>query len=291
MRPLFSEAQERVDDAKSKLNQARNAQDLLQEGGFLFAESMQLAKAMVTARGLPNMDTYTDFLLIVAGPFLRGQCCWIQDRWQAESTRLMLDFDAQFNEPKGFTYVSQGTGWGRITHELSHFFAGGDIYAESYADGSFLEGSAGPYAMMGTAGDNPALYIGYNIEKRLDYFAEGANGNIKYLEWGSVPRLNETYELVAHAKTQNPVGDQVFHLLRIKVTEGLYYNVEVRQRPDASAGAAATYQFDNMIPLMPAGAADRAGVIAYKVVENNNQSNNLGAQHAIDAAPADASSW
>jgi len=264
----IEEAEEELEEAEDKLRAAQNANNKLQEPDFLFAEALLGARAAV-----PDFDTYSDYLVIVAGPFLRGQCCWINTGYHAESIRLGLRFDIDFPEPKGLTYVSQGASWDRIVHELSHFFAGGDLYSEGFADGSFLEGNAGPFAMMGNHGGKP-LYIGYNIEKRLDYFDESANGNVQFLEWGSVADFDQLFDLVAHAKSEDPIGDDTKHLLRLKVTDGLFYYVEVRQRPDPSLGATADYVFDPSIPLDASNPPWKGGVIIYKAVENNNQSNN-----------------
>jgi len=58
--------------------------------------------------------------------------------------------------------VSQQADWGRMAHELSHFFAGGDLY------GGPSDASAAPFDMMGNHDSHP-IYSGYNMEKRLDF--------------------------------------------------------------------------------------------------------------------------
>lgn len=263
---------EQIQAAKDKLNAATNAQGLLQEPDFLFAEALIGAKA-----AMPDFDTYTDYFIILAGPDLRGQNFGTQTGYHAESSNPSLSigsFDIDFAGPKGITYVAQTADWGRMVHELSHFFAMGDIYAESFADGGYIEGSAAPFAMMGNHDQHP-LYIGYDIEKNLNYFNESLpGGNVVFLEWGSVADKDETYDLVAHSKTQDPAGNSDRHLLRLKVTDGLLYYVEVRQKPDVTFGAEGDYSFDTDIPLVPSNPAWQAGVIIYKAVENNNQSNN-----------------
>ncbi len=264
----IDQAEEDLETAKASLGEVQNDADTLQRPNFLFAEALIGAKAAV-----PDFDTFSDYLVIVAGPFLRGYCCWIENGFHAEWTVQGLQFDIDFPEPKGITYVSQEASWDRITHELSHFFASGDLYSESFADGSFLEGNAGPFAMMGKHNQKP-LYIGYNMETWLDYFDESANGNVKFLEWGSVADFDQSFDIVAHSKTEDPVGNATVHLLRLKVTDGLFYYVEVRQRPDPSLGADADYVFDPQIPLDPSNPAWQGGVIIHKAVENNNQSNN-----------------
>lgn len=267
----IEEAEDELEEAEAALRAAKNARNLLQEKNFLFGEAFTEAKISDPV----VFDDVDDYLVIVAGPFLRGQNFGAQSGYHAESTNPMIDlrFDIDFDGMKGVTYVAQQANWGRIVHELSHFFAIGDIYEFGYADGSKLEGAAAPFAMMGSHDSHP-LYIGYDIEKKLDYFDESTNGNVKFLEWGSVADIDETYNLIAHAKTQDPVGDDTYHLLRLKVTEGLYYFVEVRQQPDPTIGLAADYVFDPNIPLDTSNPAWKGGVIIYKAVENGNQSNN-----------------
>lgn len=267
----IDEAENDLEEAEEALRAAINSKNLLQEPNFLFGEAFTKAKALDPT----TFDDVTDYLVVIAGPFLRGQNFGTQPGYHAESTNPMIDlrFDIDFEGMKGVTYVAQEADWGRIVHELSHFFAIGDIYGEGYADGSKIEGAAAPYAMMGNHNSHP-LYIGYDIEKKLDYFNESANGNVKFLEWGSVADFDETYNLIPHAKVEDPVGDDVYNLLRLKVTEGLYYCVDVRQQPDPTLGPAADYVFDPNISLDASNPAWKGGVIIYKAVENSNQSNN-----------------
>jgi hypothetical protein len=255
-----------IDDATQKVNNAKDANNTLQEPDFLFAEALLGAKAAV-----PDFDTYTDYFIIVAGSFLRGQCCWNETGYHAESTNpsLNLKFDIDFPSPKGGVYVAQGADWGRMAHELSHFFAIGDIYSEGHADGTFTEGNFASFELMGNHDSHP-LYSGYDITKNMHYFDESANGNVINLDWHASADKNETFDLVAHSSVQDPNGNGVAHVLKLKVSDGLSYFVEVRQQPDP----AAEYLFDANIPLVPANPAWKGGIIIYKAVENNNQSNN-----------------
>lgn len=251
-------AQAALDAAIATRDANSNKSGLIQQANFLYAEATIGAEAMMA-----DFDTYTDYFVVVAGPFLRGQCCWIESAWHAEHTAQMLMFDIGLGSPKGHTYVAQGANWGRMVHELSHFFAGGDLYGQT--------GNASAYGMMGSHDSHP-LYLGANMEMRLDYFDETANGNVKFLQWGSSADFDETFDIVAHAVTQNPSGDNDVHLVKLQVAPGLDYFIEVRQRPDATV-AEGDYIFDPNIPIAGAGATD-AGVIVTKSVGNNNQSNN-----------------
>jgi hypothetical protein len=264
----IDEAEEDLEEANEKKRVAQDAQGFLQEPDFAFAEALVQAKAAIG-----DFDTYSDYVLIMAGPFLRGANLGTKTGYHAESTILAIEADIDFVEPKGITYFAQGADWGRVVHEVAHFFAGGDLYSQSSADGSFVEGLAAPYAMMGNHDSHP-LFIGANMEKRLDYFDESVSGNVEFIEWGSVADYDDTIDVVAHAVTEDPTGDDVRHLIRMKVTDGLTYYVEVRQRPDSTFGPEGDYIFDTNIPLDPSNPAWEGGVIITKSVENNNQSNN-----------------
>lgn len=250
----------RRDQKKTALKQAQDSQGFLQQPDFAWAEALMRAKAAMGA----SFDDYTDYVLIVAGPFLRGACCWLTDQFHAESANPALPlgpFDVAFPAPRGGTYMAEDARPGRVAHELSHFFASGDLY----------DGSAGAFDLMGFH-DSMPLYSGYNMDIKTGYFDESAAGNVVKLDWGSPADMNQTFDLIQHGKTQDPAGDSVKHMITLKVTDGLYYFVEVRQRPDAAAGAGQDYLFDREIP--DGGAPHQSGVLITKAVENTNQSNN-----------------
>ncbi|NQX76189.1 IPT/TIG domain-containing protein, partial [Gilvibacter sp.] len=266
--PMATEAQVEaqqaiIDDRETKLKTAQRLKNLVQEPDFYYAEALIGAKAV-----MPDFDDYGDYVVICAGRFLRGSCCWREEGFHAESTILGLNLDIDFTARKGLTYVAQGTHWGRLGHELSHFFAGGDLYSNNPGNGS-----ASRYAFMGSHDSGP-LYIGYNMEKRLGYFEPS---NIANVNWGSSPTFNETFDVVAHANNPDSTTDDVVNLISLKVTEGLYYHVEVRQRPDASLGAPNDYIFDQNINLT--GSPSWAGgVLVSRATEDTNQNNNSDRQ-------------
>lgn len=257
----IANAEALLEQKKAGLKQAQDSSGFLQQPDFAWAEALLGAKA---ALGATNFNQYSDFFLVLAGPWMRGSCCWVTTSFHAESTNpgLMLGpFDIQFPAPRGGTWMAEDGMPGRMAHELSHFFASGDLY----------DGSAGAFDLMGFHDDRP-VYSAYNQHVRGNWVDQTAmTGNVVRLDWGTPADRNETFELVAHTKTQNPVGDAIKHLIRLNVGSGLMYFVEVRQKPD-SAVPESDLGFDANIPGVDA--ASNAGVLITRVVENNNQTNN-----------------
>jgi hypothetical protein len=89
--------------------------------------------------------------------------------------------------------------------------------------------------------------------------------NILDLQWDR-NAFQQEYEVAAHGLTENNTGAR-YHLIKIRVAEGLYYYVEARQRPGST-----TQIFDGSIPL--GATLQDGGVVVTKVltdVVNMNQ--------------------
>lgn len=252
-------AQALVDRKKASLQQANDSNGFLQQPDFAWAEALIGAKA---ALGEATFNSFSDHFLVLGGPWMRGSCCWVGTGFHAESSNPSLPlgpFDIDFPSPKGGTWMAEDGKPGRMAHELSHFFASGDLY----------DGSAGAFDLMGFHDDLP-MYSGYN-QHRKGQWLDG--GNVVELQWGSPADKNETYDLVAPLQTEGDASDGTRQVLQIRVTDGLYYFVEVRQRPDPAAAAGARPSFDQSLPGVDA--TTQSGVVITKAVESNNQSNNL----------------
>jgi hypothetical protein len=252
-------AQAVVNAKQAALDQANGAQGFLQQADFAYAEALIGAKA---ALGDAAFNAFTDHFLVLAGPWMRGSCCWLTTGFHAESTNPALPlgpFDIDFPSPKGGTWMAEDGKPGRMVHELSHFFASGDLY----------DGSAGAFDMMGFHDELP-MYSGYNQHLKGDWLEDG---NVVELQWGAASDFDQTFDLVAPLQAESPAGDDVKQVIRLRVTDGLYYFVETRQLPDPAAAAGAKPSFDRQIPGVDAGTM--SGVLITKAVESNNQSNNL----------------
>lgn len=242
-------AEDDVEHKKDMLNHAKDAQLYLQRPAFLFGEALIAAKNI-----MPDFDDYTDYVFVTAGipGAIRAQYTGYWSGVHAEY--LSTKFDIDFGVSKSMISVDQTERWRRITHELAHSFGLPDIYSETFSDGSMIVGSAEFWGLMGSLSlvARAPLYIGPHMARVLHYYAESnpqppEPGNIVPLEWGATPEFDEPYDLVVHGDTESPPSDDRFHLIRLKVGEGLLYTVEVRQRPDGSPGT--SHVFDPQIPL------------------------------------------
>ncbi|UUZ49261.1 hypothetical protein LP420_02245 [Massilia sp. B-10] len=143
--------------------------------------------------------------------------------------------------------ISQAANWGRCAHEFGHNVVsapsftgegtatlGEDIYSSDLIDGG--EATARFFDMMGSHDEHP-LFSGYHMEKLGYYNAP----NIQTLNWDRNPFTQE-FDVVAHGLTEDATAR--LHLVKIKVSDGLMYYVQVRQRPGATAQV-----FDENIPL------------------------------------------
>ncbi len=175
------------------------------------------------------------------------------------------------SNPLGLIAQSHTADWGRAAHEFAHnvldggLVLGEDVYSSDLVDGS--EATAAPFAMMGNHDSHP-LFSAFNIVQMGWY----DSANVARRDWDRNP-FSEEFDIVAHDLVQDASAGRI-HILEIRITSGLSYFVEARQRPDTTAVNPAI--FDENIPL--GMDADDGGVIVTKVVTdtlNNNHQTRL----------------
>jgi len=225
----------------------------------LFAESAQFA----VNDGF-TLDNYQVMACTVNlnGTFIRAWGGFFQSNFSYTGSGLNINITTSHN--LGLLAIQESADWGRFAHELGHDIIahpsglgnspsaatlGEDVYGSDLVDPS--EATAQNFDIMGNHDSHP-LFSAYHIET-LGYYN---STNILNLQWDRNP-FSQEYEVVAHGLAQNTAGGR-YHLLKIKVAEGLFYYVEVRQRPGAT-----TQVFDSNIPLD--GATQQGGVVVTKV--------------------------
>ncbi len=188
-----------------------------------------------------------------------------------------INIDITTNHNLSQIWINETANWGRCAHEVGHCIVdtpgnlsawenakvlGEDVYRSDLVDRDAA--TATSFDMMGSHDSHP-LFSAYYMEQ-LEYYSAA---NIRNLQWDRNP-FSQSFDVIAHGDAQNAAGGR-YHLVKIKVTDGLYYYIEVRQRPDAAAATPAIY--DENIPLNGAEAR-QGGVVVTKVltdVVNMNQ--------------------
>lgn len=260
----------KLDFWRESLETAINGQGLIKKSDAFFTDSFKAAQAA----GF-KLEEYEGFILIQHGPGLRGQS------WTDTGVPPYNGTHITFTGTKGLIYLDSHALWGRRAHEIGHWFGLGDIYQEYYADGTYVLGSGAPWDMMGnhdgslspTDGYGP-IFSGFHMADKLVYYDRYVHPDLPLpdvasREWTmDSPPLDEPFEIVAHDRTRD-IAPKI-HLLSLKVAEGLYYFVEVRQRP----GGHSPVIFDRSVPV-PTDLAHpwQGGVIVTKVLDNNNHAN------------------
>ncbi len=236
---------------RTKLRVAVDGQALLERGDRLMIDAFQAAQTA----GF-NLDGFTGLVVVVNGPFLRGQS-WQTDKFTEGGTTLVL------NERKGVYYVATGADWGRVAHETGHWLGMLDIYTEWHSDGTFTEGTAGPWCLAGNSGGGP-LWCAHQIQEKMAVYRTAVpNRNVALREWSpTAPALDETFDIIAHDAVQDSDENRI-HILKLVVSSGLTYYVEVRQKPTGLI-------FDQGIPV---GNADQGIVVVTRVMEGTSISN------------------
>ena len=264
---------------RNQLQQAGDSQNLIKDGATFMLDALPSAQAVLPPGEVLN--DFQGFIVIVNGGFLRGQS------WTAGGFHAPGVGDLTFNETKGVIYIATDASWGRIAHEIGHWLGMWDIYTDWHSDGTYTPGTAAPWCLSGDHDLEP-LWCAHQIhEKMAVYGTTPPNVNVVDLQWSpTAPAIDHTYEVIAHDANEDPDPnpDRV-HLLKLRVADGLWYFVEVRQAP-------AGLVFDQHLPL-PAGAP--AAVLVTRVFDGTSISNTrerpievfevlTAGQQAVDAA-------
>ncbi len=243
--------------------------------GMLARVTAQAAQAAVNEGFALNDYAMMASVLFLNGTFIRAWGGWSQQNFTYNNGLPVgnpnrVDINLTANHDINLLAIGESADWGRFAHEFGHNIVsaptftgdgtatlGEDIYSSDLVDP--LAAGARDFDLMGSHDSHP-LFTGYHMEK-LGYYAPA---NIAQATWNCNP-FSQQYDVVAHGLAEDTTANRV-HLVKIKVSDGLFYYVQVRQRPGATAQV-----FDSSIPLD--GAANQGGVIVTRVISDTLQIN------------------
>ena len=217
-----------------------------------------------------------DYSVLVASVYMPGLSVRAWGGWSSSNFAYDDGAGTVINivtaQPLGLIAQRHDADWGRAAHEFGHNLVDGglvlgeDVYDSDLVDPS--EATVQNFDMMGNHDSHP-LFSAFWMHQ-LGWYD---SANVTELVWDKNP-FSQEFEVVAHALTQDTSASGV-HLIRIKVSDGLFYFVEVRQRPDTAGGDLQI--FDENITL-PMGDTPDGGVLVSRAIVgelNNNQQTRL----------------
>lgn len=214
-------------------------------------------------------------VLYTGATFIRAWGGWSKQNFTYNNGKPVgdparVDINITLTSAINLIAIQHSADWGRCAHEVGHnivsapSFAGDgsatlgeDVYSSDLVDGAAA--TAADFEMMGHHDSHP-LFSGYHLDK-LGYYDAA---NVRELSWDRNP-FTQQFEVVAHGLAQDITANR-FHLLKIKVTDGLHYYVQVRQRPGTT-----TQRFDDSVPV--GAAANAGGVIVTAVIADTLNTN------------------
>ena len=218
-----------------------------------------------------NLDNYSVMAVLTYLPGLavRAWGGWAQQNF-AYNNGAGVAINLVAANPLSMILARHDADWGRAAHEFGHNLVDGglvlgeDVYSSDLVDGS--QATASQFEMMGSH-DNHPMFSGLFMQQ-LGYYSAA---NIHEIQWDRNP-FQQEFEVVAHGSAVDSVAAR-YNLIRIKVSPGLDYYVEVRQRPPAGSSQV----YDTNIPI-PGGSGRSGGVIVTKAITDqldNNQQTRL----------------
>ena len=224
-----------------------------------------------------DLDNYTMMaaVMFLNGGFIRAWGGWSQQNFSynnglpaGDPNRVSINLSA--DHQVNLIAIQETANWGRCAHEFGHNVVsapsfqgdgsatlGEDVYASDLVDPAAA--TAQSFELMGDHDTHP-LFSGFHLDK-LGYYGAA---KIKQLTWDRNP-FSQEFDVVAHGLAEGTSASR-FHLIKIKIADGLHFYVQVRQRPGTT-----TQIYDDNIPL--AGAPNQGGVVVTSAIADVLQTN------------------
>ena len=217
-----------------------------------------------------DLDDYSVMAVLAYLPGLsvRAWGGWAQQNFAFNGSGLAINLVAA--NPLSMILARHDADWGRAAHEFGHNLVDGglvlgeDVYSSDLVDGT--QATAEQFELMGSH-DNHPMFSGLFMQQ-LHYYS---SANIHEVQWDRNP-FSQEFDVVAHGASVDGAANR-YNLIRIKVSPGLDYYVEVRQRPPGGSSQV----YDTNIPI-PSGSGRDGGVIVTKAITDeldNNQQTRL----------------
>lgn len=229
-----------------------------------------------------NLNNYGIFAvtLFLDGAFIRAWGGGSTQNFKYDPGPGGTKIDITLNQSINLLAVGESADWGRLAHEVGHNFVsapsqlpqtetqyGPLVFGEDVYDSDLVDPNAATaryFDMMGDHDEHP-LFSAYNMEKLGWYRPDNPahDGDVLNITWDR-NEFSQEFEIVAHGGVRNNVAGR-YHAVKIIVAAGLFYYLEVRQRPG-------THIFDDSIPVDTA--PQQGGLVVTKVMTdtvNNNQ--------------------
>lgn len=208
-------------DSREALRSRINSMGKAVDFDRIFLDALR-AWFTATKHNASALDPYEGIVVISHVPSARAL--------STTTDRLVSGGDGlRFNGTKGVFYEDYFGDWSTLAHELVHWLDMGDVYEERYADGSVLTGTAGPWCMTGNRNRVP-LFCAQRMTDVLSWLSLGTQPthDVRELRWTPTTEIDKPFEIVAHGANRDQLPDR-YHALRLIVSSGMTYWVEVRQ--------------------------------------------------------------
>ncbi len=221
-------------------------------------------------------------VMFLEGSFIRAWGGWERQTFSYDPGGGGTKISITLTKPINLLTVQETANWGRLAHEVGHNVVavpgisdittkggtavfGEDVYSSDLVSGSTATAQA--FELMGDHDSHP-LFSGYFLDTLGWYRPDNPahDGDILALDW-SRNAFSQDIDVVAHGLSRNSVAGR-YHLIKIKVANGLCYYVQVRQRP---GGSTAAQVFDTSIP--GTSTPTDGGVIVTRVLTDTNAEN------------------